>query len=236
MLMFDLPEANYFLPSEKENEKIVIVVLGGRPPKQKWLQQLPALQVFCADKGAEFAINAGRKVALLVGDEDSGNGSFYAQVSAEGGVVQKHPADKDFTDLQLLLKEIEKNPCHLLVTGAFGGRLDHLQSNLRSLLAYKKNTHKQILIADGKETLALLFPGEVCVADVKNDNLPKVGVLALAENSVATMDHVKWPMEKMPLNLDNPNTLSNRPLDKEMWAQCDSGKIGFYLCFSEADL
>lgn len=236
MLMFDLPEANYFLSGAKENEKIIIVVLGGRTPAINWLKQLPQWQVFCADKGADYALTAGRKITLLVGDEDSGNSSTYAKVLADGGVVQKHPVDKDFTDLQLLLKEIEKVPCHLLVTGALGGRLDHLQSNLRSLLTYKKNTGKQVLIADGKETLALLFDGEVCVADVKKESLPKVGVLALAENSVASMDHVQWPMEKMLLNLDTPNTLSNRPLDKEMWAQCDKGKIGFYLCFDEANL
>lgn len=236
MLIFNLPEANYFLSGGEIKEKIGIVALGGRPPKQQWMQQLPDWQMLCADKGAEIVLDAGRKVSLLVGDEDSGNNSAYTKVLAEGGIVQKHPTDKDFTDLQLLLKEIEKTPCHLLVTGALGGRLDHLQSNLRSLLAYKKVTQKQVLIADGKETLALLFPGELCVVDVKNDTLPKVGVLALAENSVATMDHVKWPMEKMPLNLDNPNTLSNRPFDKEVWAQCDGGKIGFYLCFDEADL
>ena len=234
--MLDLPEANYFLPSAKENEKVILVILGGRKPQASWLGSLPNYEIFCADRGAEYALSANRKVTLLIGDEDSTNHDVYAKVLADGGVVQKHPVDKDFTDLQLLIKEISKNPCHLLVAGALGGRLDHLQSNLRTFLTYKKTTGKQVLLADGQESVALLFQGETCLVDIKNEPLPKVGILPLAENSVATMDHVKWPMEKMVLSLDNPNTLSNRPLDKEVWAQCDEGKIGFYFCFDEEGL
>ena len=234
--MLDLPEANYFLPSAKENEKVILVILGGRKPQASWLGSLPNYEIFCADMGAEYALSANRKVTLLIGDEDSTNHDVYAKVLADGGVVQKHPVDKDFTDLQLLIKEISKNPCHLLVAGALGGRLDHLQSNLRTFLTYKKTTGKQVLLADGQESVALLFQGETCLVDIKNEPLPKVGILPLAENSVATMDHVKWPMEKMVLSLDNPNTLSNHPLDKEVWAQCDEGKIGFYFCFDEEGL
>lgn len=236
MLMLDLPEANYFLLSAKENEKVILVILGGRRPQKEWLQALPNYEVFCADRGAEYALSANKKVSLLIGDEDSTNHDVYAKVLTDGGVVQKHPVDKDFTDLQLLVKEISKNPCHLLVAGALGGRLDHLQSNLRTFLTYKKTTGKQVLLADGQESVALLFQGETCLVDIKNEPLPKVGILPLAENSVATMDHVKWPMEKMALSLDSPNTLSNRPLDQEVWAQCDGGKIGFYFCFSEEGL
>lgn len=236
MIMLDLPEANYFLSSAKENEKVILVILGGRKPQASWLGALPNYEIFCADRGAEYALSANRKVTLLIGDEDSTNYDVYAKVLADGGVVQKHPADKDFTDLQLLIKEISKNPCHLLVAGALGGRLDHLQSNLRTFLTYKKTTGKQVLLADGQESVALLFQGETCLVDIKNEPLPKVGILPLAENSVATMDHVKWPMEKMALSLDTPNTLSNRPLDKEVWAQCDEGKIGFYFCFGEEGL
>lgn len=224
------------MSSAKENEKVILVILGGRKPQASWLGALPNYEIFCADRGAEYSLSANRKVTLLIGDEDSTNHDVYAKVLADGGVVQKHPVDKDFTDLQLLIKEISKNPCHLLVAGALGGRLDHLQSNLRTFLTYKKMTDKQVLLADGQESVVLLFEGETCLVDIKNESLPKVGILPLAENSVATMDHVKWPMEKMALSLDNPNTLSNRPLDQEVWAQCDGGKIGFYFCFGEEGL
>jgi len=236
MLMIDLPEAKYFLPTSSEQEEILLVVIGGRQPKQNWLNKVPAWQTVCADKGGRYASLAGRKIELLVGDEDSAGPDLFSDIENKGGRVLRHPCDKDDTDLQLLLNEVIVNPKHLVVAGAFGGRLDHLQSNIRSLLAYKFKTGKQVLLADGKEAMALLGPGEICIADIKNEKLPVVSVLALAENSVATMDHVKWPMEKMKLNLLHPNTLSNKPLDHEMWAQCDEGKIGFYLCFDEADL
>lgn len=235
MLMLDLPEANYFLPSAKIDEEIKLVVAGGRAPAKEWLAQLPAWTTVCADKGGEYALAAGRRVALLIGDQDSGKAATYAEV-AKTGQVQQHPVEKDDTDLQLLLRELEKSPCHLVVTGVFGGRLDHLQSSLRSLIAYKKHTGKQVLLADGKETLALLFPGELCIADVKTKQLPLLSVLAFEADSVATADHLRWPLNKTKLDLDHPYTLSNRPLDEEMWTQCDQGKIGMYLCFEEGEL
>ena len=236
MLMFDLSEARYFLPSDAENEAVTIVVAGGRPPDRQWLAGLPDWPAVCADRGAEYALQAGLVPKLAVGDFDSAGPEMKGRLTELAVPVQQHPADKDFTDLQLLLRELVKKPVHLLVVAALGGRLDHLQSNLRSLLNYKQQTGKQVLLADGKESLALLSAGELCVADVKREKLPTVSVLALAAGSAATMDHVRWPMEKMPLNLAEPNTLSNRPLDREVWAQCDAGQIGFYLCYDERGL
>lgn len=235
MLMLDLPEAKYFLSGGEINEEIKLVIAGGRPPDRQWLAGLPGWPAVCADRGADYALAAGCQVELLIGDADSGKSIAYAEV-AKTGQVQKHPVDKDDTDLQLLLKELAKEPCHLLVTGIFGGRLDHLQSALRSLLAYKKRTGKQVLLADGRETLALLFSGELCIADVKTQKLPVLSVLAFEQNSVATADHLRWPLNKTKLDLDYPYTLSNRPLDEEMWTQCDEGKIGMYLCFEEGGL
>lgn len=235
MLMLNLPEAKYFLSGGEIGEEIKLVVAGGRAPAQDWLTGLPAWTTVCADRGVDYALAAGRRVALLVGDGDSGKSALYAEV-AKTGVVQQHPVDKDDTDLQLLLQELEKESCHLVVTGVFGGRLDHLQSALRSLIAYKKRTGKQVLLADGTETLAILFPGELCIADVKTQKLPILSVLAFKDNSVATADHLRWPLNKTKLDLDHPYTLSNRPLDEEMWTQCDEGKIGMYLCFEEGGL
>ena len=224
------------MSAEKEREEIVLVIAGGRSPNIQWLCQLPKWRVVCADKGGALALQAGLQPKLCVGDFDSAAAGTVEKLTSAGVALQQHPVDKDLTDLQLLLQELQKQPAHLVVTGVFGGRLDHLQSALHSLLAYKKRTGKQVLLADGRETLALLFSGELCIADVKTQKLPVLSVLAFEANSVATADHLRWPLNKTKLDLDYPYTLSNRPLDEEMWTQCDEGKIGMYLCFEEGGL
>lgn len=224
------------MSTEKEREEIVLVIAGGRSPDIQWLCQLLKWRVVCADKGGALALQAGLQPELCVGDFDSAPAGTVEKLTSAGVALQQHPVDKDLTDLQLLLQELQKQPAHLVVTGVFGGRLDHLQSALRSLLAYKKHTGKQVLLADGRETLALLFSGELCIADVKTQKLPLLSVLAFEANSVVTADHLRWPLNKTKLDLDYPYTLSNRPLDEEMWTQCDEGKIGMYLCFEEGGL
>lgn len=229
MLTFDLPEVRCSLLGTKEDEKIALAVLGGKAPDPAWLKQLPDWPVFCADRGAEYANSVGRKVDLLVGDQDSADRHIYNKVKGEGGQVVVHPSEKDFTDTQLLLREIEKEPCHLVVAGAFGGRLDHLQSNLRSLINYKKTAGRQVLLADGEETLVLLRAGESCALRFETEDLPLISFLPFEQGSRVSGTNLKWAVENFLLSLENPNAISNVLLAGECKIKCDAGMIGVYL-------
>ena len=80
--------------------------------------------VLCADGGLQKAEKLGIPCDILIGDMDSGGGDGAKD-------VMRLPMEKDFTDTQSCLEEAVRRGCsHVLITGATGGRLDHLLCNL----------------------------------------------------------------------------------------------------------
>jgi thiamine pyrophosphokinase len=104
----------------------VLVLVGG--PEGPAVVALPAgATVIAADGGAELAIQLGLEVDLAVGDFDSISPQTLAAVAR----VERHPAAKDATDLELALSAaLLSKPERILVLGGAGGRLDHLFGGL----------------------------------------------------------------------------------------------------------
>lgn len=90
--------------------------------------ELPAnATVIAADSGAEIAAELGWPVDLVVGDMDSISAETLARIEQ----VERHPAEKDATDLELALAAAMRlEPEKILVLGGAGGRLDHLLGGL----------------------------------------------------------------------------------------------------------
>ena len=90
----------------------------------------PGAIVIAADAGVHEAERIGLHVDLLVGDLDSADPAAVARVEATGGRVERHPADKDASDLELaLVAAAAADARRVLVLGGDGGRLDHLLGN-----------------------------------------------------------------------------------------------------------
>jgi thiamine pyrophosphokinase len=86
--------------------------------------------VIAADGGAAHALALGLEIDLAIGDFDSGNPPPSARR------VERHPADKDATDLELALRAaLALEPRRILVVGGIEGRLDHLLGELLLLAA-----------------------------------------------------------------------------------------------------
>jgi thiamine pyrophosphokinase len=69
-------------------------------------------------------------VDLLVGDLDSVAPDDLERVSAGGGTIVRHPADKAATDLELAIEAAAaEGVTHVVVVGGRLGRLDHLFGN-----------------------------------------------------------------------------------------------------------
>jgi thiamine pyrophosphokinase len=100
----------------------VVVVSGGAPLTAAALAAVPSgATVVAADAGLDHARAAGLEVSLAVGDFDSTGGEL-------GDVrTERHPAEKDETDLELALDAaLRLGPARLLVLSGVGSRLDHL--------------------------------------------------------------------------------------------------------------
>ena len=109
-------------------QDIVIVVAGGGPSQAAAPGPLPPrATVIAADGGVDRALALGLRVDVAIGDFDSITPEGLAAAEAAGARVERHPAAKDATDLELALDAaVALSPSRVLVVGHDGGRLDHL--------------------------------------------------------------------------------------------------------------
>lgn len=104
-----------------------MVVSGGDPPAPGCAHAVPlGAPVITADRGLEHALALGLEVAVAVGDFDSASPKAVAVAEAAGVRIERHPVEKDATDLELALDiALEMSPLRILVLASRGGRLDH---------------------------------------------------------------------------------------------------------------
>ncbi|QGG95120.1 thiamine diphosphokinase [Actinomarinicola tropica] len=108
-----------------------LVLLGGEP-----IEELPvgidasSMLVVAADSGVDQAHRLGLRVDVAVGDFDSVTPDGLARAVEAGSVVERHPARKAHTDLELALDAVAvRDLVRVDVAGGDGGRLDHLLAN-----------------------------------------------------------------------------------------------------------
>ena len=119
------------MPESESAAVTVVVVAGGDPPTPEEITRLPANPVVvAADAGLDHALAAGLTVAVAIGDMDSVSSEALAAAEQSGARIERHPADKDQTDLELALVLAARLADRVIVIGAAGGRLDHLIGNL----------------------------------------------------------------------------------------------------------
>lgn len=122
------------MPESESTAVTVVVVAGGDPPTPEEIARLPADPVVvAADAGLDHAQAAGLAVAVAVGDMDSVSPEALNAAEQAGTRIERHPADKDQTDLELALELAVRLADRVIVIGAGGGRLDHLIGNLAVL-------------------------------------------------------------------------------------------------------
>jgi len=109
-----------------------LVFAGGDPPVADHVLTSPRADlVIAADSGLEHARALGVPVDLVVGDLDSVDPAMLDAAIADGVAVERHPAAKDATDLELALDAaVDRGATEVLVVGVGGGRLDHFLGNV----------------------------------------------------------------------------------------------------------
>ena len=227
---FKLPQfiAEVILPKQYNETKLVVA--GGRTPNVTWLSEVATTKkLYCADKGIEVCLKANLVPTALFGDCDSGTKDAYEKAQVLGTKVETFPVEKDDTDLQLVLQNLEGSD--LICTGVWGGRFDHLYTNVFSLLSYKEKHQSQVILADEKEVM-LLVTAKEAVKICLHKKVKALSLLPLSEINKVTLKNVRWELEEAELKLLHPYAISNIPQDKFTF-ECLAGKIGLYLCFEE---
>ncbi len=201
----------------------MLVVAGGDPVSVARMMNvgLPD-QVIAADSGAELAVDLGIAVDLLVGDLDSIGSHTLEQLETQGVAIERHPADKDKTDLQLALDAaVERGATTITVVGGAGGRLDHFRGNVgvvcsptyadvsvswvtEDATSYVVHTHRTILTTPGT-TLSVVAVG--------------------ASASGVSVSGTKWPLDNAQLESGSSLGISNIAISEKILVSVQSGRL-----------
>lgn len=114
----------------------IVVASGATVPPAARAGLRPDAYVVAADGGVDAALALGLTVDLAIGDFDSVTTEGLARAEAAGALVERHPAAKDATDLELALDAaVAAGARDVLVLAADGGRFDHLLATATLLTA-----------------------------------------------------------------------------------------------------
>ena len=140
-------------------QRSVVVVAGGERASRAPADVAPDALVIAADSGVDHAYAIGLRVDVAIGDFDSISTGGMARAEEEGVRIERHPAAKDKTDLELALDEaIRIGATDIVVLGVGGGRLDHLLANLL-LMASPRFSECRLTAFDGSVRVHVVHGG-----------------------------------------------------------------------------
>lgn len=223
------PQCEIFTSSPAQE---ILFVSGGRAPNRDWFKKIASSRkIFCVDKGIELCMACDIIPNFLLGDFDSANSSAVDWARTKKIPVESYPSDKDLTDTQLALKRATEifGEHTAILTGAFGGRFDHLYSNIFTCAAIDR----KIFLADERELVLYVKSGET--VDVKFFRKPfAVSLLPMTSTCEGvTTRNLHWELDGATLTQNFPNAISNRIDDEKISVSVELGTLAIYVCFDE---
>ena len=180
--------------------------------------------VIAVDGGADACLASGITPALIIGDLDSISHEARRRYEARGVAFDKHPVDKDQSDLELALQAaVSKGATRLTVYGAMGGRWDMTVANLFLLLAPHLRD-REVVFTDGCQHMRLVRDGErVVLSGRPGDTLSLIPLGGTVHGVHAA--GVDWPLSDDVLYPWQSRGVSNRFRNAEATISVTSGNL-----------
>ena len=225
-----LPQCEIFYPVQIGRE--ILFVAGGRRPAEKFFVELSrGRKIFAIDKGIEICHNLNVLPKFLIGDFDSAKNSAVDWALANKIPVECHPVDKDFTDTQLALNLVANcaEKIFAVMTGIFGGRFDHIFSNVFTCAASKVRT----CLVDEREIIFFVNGGESVNVkfSIKPAALSLLPITGFCEG--VNLKNMHWELENAILRQNFPTAISNRVESDEIQISVANGTLAVYLEYFE---
>jgi thiamine pyrophosphokinase len=178
----------------------------GHDPYYRRLMQRAGL-VVAADAAAEWCEALGRTPDLAVGDFDSAVPGAVERLRAAGVEVETHPAEKDFSDLDLAVDAARRRGASsITITAASRLRLDHTLAALGTL------SRAADLNAELDEPLLAAFALDAdsrAVIDLEGPDGALVSVFAVDDAAGVTLTGFRYPLTAAHLSALSSRGLSN---------------------------
>ncbi len=187
----------------------VIVLSGGEPIAIDRDFDLPDnAYVIAADSGLHHAQTLGLAVDLVIGDMDSVDPAVLDDAVRNGSSMQRHPTDKDHTDLELAFEAaLRTGAQRILVVGSHAGRLDHLLGSM-GLLAATAQLVDEIVWTDGSTVVTACTPRHpATIGGRAGDRLSLVPTGA--DVAGVTTDGLRWSLDGEHLAAGSTRGVSN---------------------------
>jgi thiamine pyrophosphokinase len=186
--------------------RTAIVVTGGDPPDPSVVDRLPAgATVIAADSGLDHALTLGLPVDLVIGDLDSVSPAGLLAAERAGLAIERHPAAKDATDLELALDAAARIAGRIVVVGGSAGRLDHLLGTAL-LLGSPAYANADVVAYLGPATIHIVR-SSVRLTGIPNELLTLLPLHGSAHGVVT--NGLKYPLHKETLYPGSTRGVSN---------------------------
>lgn len=206
-------------------KKYVIFLNGEYKYSQEFMDKLVSENTvcFCADGGANFAFKYGKMPEMIVGDLDSIEKGVLEYYEKKNVLMKKFPKDKDFTDFELILKEINKISENknfvekIFVVGGLGKRIDMSLSNLFITEKYKN----LVFLQENEE----IFYAEKSFV-LKNKKECEFSIIPISEKvEKLTLKGFKFETDKIDVKRESSRLVSNVILENEASVEFENGKL-----------
>ncbi len=198
-------------------ERHVVVVTGGAAPSLVDLGQIDL--VVAADSGADTATGLGLTPDVVVGDFDSIDLDALERLGHGDTRIERHPADKDASDLELALETaVAQGATRITVVGGGRGRLSHLLTNAAVLAADRRPVAVH-WITPGAEVTVAHGRSRHTISGEVGQLISLVPVAGPARGIVTT--GLRWE-----LSGDDLDPRSSRGLSNEMLAEAAEIAVG----------
>jgi thiamine pyrophosphokinase len=228
-----------YLPDDK-----TLFLLGGRAPDPEWLLDLAvrnSTDVWAVDRGVHSCRAAGLVPSVLIGDGDSASPEDWKWALSRGASEKLYDRDKDETDFQLAITlfedaiRLDAPMPALIVSGCFGGALDHLMSNFYTSAFGSGNFFRCMI--DETEGAFFIFSEEKVTLEFSRTP-EAVSLIPVTDNCAGVgISGVRWPLSDVALERKYLWTISNEVIpdvgstSSSVAVRCKKGILAVYWRF-----
>jgi thiamine pyrophosphokinase len=185
---------------------------------------LPGDILIAADGGGRHCRQLGLRPDILIGDFDSLDQPELEAFQAAGAEIIRHPARKDYTDLELAIRHAQVIEVdEILVLGALGARWDQTMANLL-LPAAADFAETPIRLMDGVQEVLLVRGGDEL--EIRGQPGNTVSLIPLGNDARGITTHgLEYPLNNETLYFGATRGISNALLGQSASVKVEAGLL-----------